>query len=76
MKILLCLFCGDLSITNLHVFLYFQKLLSVAINFTLNSRTPNEAGFLYGVIQIKLLAFEVFLQWSYRTKDAQNIQSD
>ena len=34
MKVLLCLFCGDLSITNLHVFLYFQKLLSVAIHFT------------------------------------------
>ena len=34
MKIPLCLFCGDLSITNLHVFLYFQNLMSVAIHFT------------------------------------------
>ena len=34
MKIPLCLLCGDLSITNLHVFLYFQQSISVAIHFT------------------------------------------
>jgi formylglycine-generating enzyme required for sulfatase activity len=34
MKIPLCLLCGDLSITNIHVFLYIQQSISVAIHFT------------------------------------------
>ena len=58
---------GSLKITSTHTFAFCvgggYLISEFVARSHLKSRTPNEAGFLYGVIQIKLLAFEVFHQW-------------
>jgi len=51
MKILLCLFCGDLSITNLHVFFVFSEITDCCNSFY---NTPKYLFTQYKIYRIQI----------------------